>query len=105
MLLGEKIRKLRKEKKLTLDGLAEATESSKSYMWELENKREATPSADKLFKIAKVLGVTVDYLIDDKKETPNDEVKEKAFYRKFSTLTPEKQKALETLMEAMDGEE
>ena len=37
-ILGDKIRDLRKEKKLTLDKLAELTGSSKSYIWELENK-------------------------------------------------------------------
>ena len=36
--LGDKIRVLRKQKKLSLEQLAELTESSKSYMWELENK-------------------------------------------------------------------
>ena len=36
---GEKIRALRKEKKLTLDQLAEKAQSSKSYIWELENKK------------------------------------------------------------------
>ena len=30
---GEKIRDLRKEKKLTLDQLAEKAQSSKSYIW------------------------------------------------------------------------
>jgi DNA-binding XRE family transcriptional regulator len=36
--LGDKIRALRKEKKLSLEQLAELTDSSKSYIWELENK-------------------------------------------------------------------
>ena len=41
-----------------LDQLADATESSKSYMWELENKDDPKPSADKLARIAAVLDVT-----------------------------------------------
>lgn len=45
--LGEKIQKLRKAKGLTLDRLAELTESSKSYIWELENKSPPRPSAEK----------------------------------------------------------
>ena len=51
-ILGEKIRKLRKEKGLTLDKLADLTGSSKSYIWELENKNPPRPSAEKLAKIA-----------------------------------------------------
>ena len=64
-ILGDKIRDLRKEKKLTLDKLAELTGSSKSYIWELENKNPPRPSAEKLSKIAEQLGVTIEYLLDD----------------------------------------
>src|ERR1700722_5473805 len=63
--LGEKIRKIRKDKGLTLEKLGELTESSKSYIWELENKNPPRPSADKIAKIAAVLGVTADYLVDE----------------------------------------
>ena len=50
--LGEKIRKLRKDKGYTLEKLAELTELSKSYIWELENKNPPRPSAEKLAYIA-----------------------------------------------------
>ena len=58
--LGDKIRALRKQKKLSLEQLAELTESSKSYIWELENKDDPRPSADKISKIAAVLEATTD---------------------------------------------
>ena len=44
--LGDRIRNLRKEKGLTLDQLAEQSGSSKSYIWELENKSPPRPSAE-----------------------------------------------------------
>ena len=44
--LGDKLRALRQQKKLSLEQLAELTESSKSYIWELENKDAPNPSAD-----------------------------------------------------------
>ena len=50
--LGTKINELRRAKGLTLEQLAEATGSSKSYMWEIENKDVARPSAEKLDQIA-----------------------------------------------------
>ena len=40
---GEKIRELRKAKGYTLEKLAELTELSKSYIWELENKNPSPP--------------------------------------------------------------
>ncbi len=46
--LGDKIRALRKQKKLSLEQLAELTDSSKSYIWELENKDDPKPSAEKI---------------------------------------------------------
>ena len=64
--LGEKIRHHRQEKGYSLDKLAELTESSKSYIWELENRDTRKPSAEKLTRIAQALSVTTDYLLDEK---------------------------------------
>ncbi len=95
---GEKIRALRKEKGLTLDQLAERTESSKSYIWELENKNPPRPSAEKIAKIAAELGVTSDYLMDEKdqkKETAQD----LAFYRKYKAVDPETKEKVRQMLE------
>ena len=50
--LGEKLRRLRKKKGYTLDKLAELTDSSKSYIWELEKKKPPRPSGEKISRIA-----------------------------------------------------
>jgi len=84
--LGEKIYKLRKEKQLTLEGLAELTDSSKGYIWELENKDPPRPSAEKIQAIAKALGVTADYLMDEKVRDPSEEVIDQAFFREYRDL-------------------
>jgi transcriptional regulator with XRE-family HTH domain len=88
-VLGEKIRQLRKEKKMTLDKLAELTGSSKSYIWELENKNPPRPSAEKLAKIAEQLGVTIDYLLDDKNEIKEEDAVDAQFYRKYQQMDAE----------------
>ncbi|MDQ6702693.1 MAG: helix-turn-helix domain-containing protein, partial [Pseudomonadota bacterium] len=41
--LGDKIRKHRREKGYSLDKLAKLTDSSKSYLWELENRGTRKP--------------------------------------------------------------
>lgn len=90
---GARIKALRTEQKLTLEQLAAATESSKSYIWELENKNPPRPSAEKLSAIAKALGTTVDYLFgadDQTKETAQD----KAFFREYSDMPEETRKQL-----------
>jgi len=88
-VLGEKIRQLRKEKKMTLDKLAELTGSSKSYIWELENKNPPRPSAEKLAKIAEQLGVTIEYLLDEKNEIKEEDAVDAQFYRKYQQMDAE----------------
>lgn len=89
--LGDRIRDLRKQKGYTLEKLAELTDSSKSYIWELENKQPPRPSAEKIAKIARILGVTPEYLVDPDENVA--EAADEAFYRKYRRLdAPTKEK-------------
>ncbi|MEC7289864.1 MAG: helix-turn-helix transcriptional regulator [Pseudomonadota bacterium] len=96
--LGAKIKRHRKEKGYSLDKLAALTESSKSYLWELENRDTRKPSGEKLTRIAQALEVTTDYLLDDSEE-PGDEVLKEAFFRKFSKLDPEDQQKINQMID------
>jgi transcriptional regulator with XRE-family HTH domain len=102
--LGDKIRAQRKLKKLSLDQLAEATESSKSYMWELENKDDPKPSADKLARIAAVLDVTTEFLMSDVVATPDATVTDEAFFRKYKTMSEPTKKQIRKILDAWDDE-
>lgn len=84
--LGEKIRRLRKEKGLTLDKLADLTGSSKSYVWELENKNPPRPSAEKLSKIADKLGTTIEYLLDEGEDVSVEDAADAQFYRQYRKM-------------------
>jgi len=88
--IGEKIRAGRKKLKLTLEQLAEKSDSSKSYIWELENRPVVRPSAEKIAKIAEVLGVTVEFLIDDGKQSPTDSDLDQAFFGASCNLIQQK---------------
>lgn len=82
--IGVKIKKLRESKNYTLDKLAELTKSSKSYIWELENREDQPrPSADKLSAIAEKLGVTMDYLLDDENNLTKESAEDAHFYRSY----------------------
>lgn len=83
--LREKLKRLRTEKGYSLDELARLSGASKSYLWELENRDERKPSAEKLIDIARVLEVTTEFLIDDKASFDDDQLKE-VFFRKFNRL-------------------
>jgi transcriptional regulator with XRE-family HTH domain len=80
---GDRIKERRKAEGMTLEQLAQATDSSKSYIWELENKKPPRPSAEKLSAIAKALNVTVDWLLGADEQTL-DQAEDKAFYRAYS---------------------
>ena len=101
--LGEKLKRHRKEKGYSLDKLAEITHSSKSYLWELENRETRKPSADKLTKIAQALSDTTDYLLDNK-ATPDEGVLREAFFRKFNQLEDDDKKKIEQMIDAWGKE-
>ena len=103
--LGDKIRELRKAKAYTLDKLAELAESSKSYIWELENKNPPRPSADKVAKIAAVLGVTADYLIDPTETMKVEDATDTAFFRKYRKMDPTTKDKIRRMVDLMGENE
>lgn len=103
--LGEKIQKLRKQLGLTLDQLAERAESSKSYIWELENKSPPRPSADKLSKIAAQLGVTLEYLLDQNQKISEADATDEMFFRKYRQMEPDVKMKIRKMVELWDDDE
>ncbi|MBP2241847.1 XRE family transcriptional regulator of biofilm formation [Cytobacillus eiseniae] len=69
-MIGERVKILRKEKKMSLSELAEQAGVAKSYLSSLERNLQTNPSIQFLEKIAAVLHVPVDHLIH---EQPNKE--------------------------------
>ncbi|WP_454766115.1 helix-turn-helix domain-containing protein [Cupriavidus campinensis] len=100
--LGEKIRVLRKQRGLTLDQLALEISASKSSVWELENKEKARPSADRIDAIARVLGVTSAYLLDDSQAEPSTSVADEAFFRKYQQLDEPIKQQLQDILSVLD---
>ena len=103
--IGSRIRALRLERKLTLDQLAEKAGSSKSYLWELENKDPPRPSAEKLAGIAKALEVTVDYLMGS--DTPEElqHAEDRAFFREYERMSPPLKAKLRQMRKLLDDVE
>ncbi len=99
---GAKIKALRNEKGYTLDELATRAESSKSYIWELENKNPPRPSADKLAKIAKALEVSMDYFIDE--EVTVEDATDRMFYRNYQRKSPATKEKIRKMIELWDEE-
>jgi len=100
--LGEKLKKHRVRKGYSLDDLARESETSKSYLWELENRDTRRPSAEKLVRIAEVLGVTTEYLLDEKADLDDHQLKE-AFFRKFNKLDDDDKRRIQDMMDTWSG--
>ena len=103
--LGRKIKAHRKQRGMTLDQLAARTGSSKSYIWELENKNAPHPSAEKIFAIAKALGVTPEFLLEEAQTEADDAVFDQAFFRKYQGMPVETKRRLRRILDAWDAED
>ncbi|MBN6888184.1 XRE family transcriptional regulator, master regulator for biofilm formation [Cytobacillus horneckiae] len=64
-MIGNRVKKLRQEKKMSLSELAEQAGVAKSYLSSLERNLQTNPSIQFLEKIAGVLNVPVDHLIHE----------------------------------------
>lgn len=99
--IGTKIRQLRKEKKLSLDQLATLAETSKSYLWELENRETANPTMDKVAKIADKLGVTAEFLLNDDAVEPSESDADQAFFRNYKKLSAPTKKQIQDILKVI----
>ena len=61
--IGQRVRRFREERGLTLSGLAATAELSKSYVSAIEHGETPRPSGETLYAIAAALGVTMSDLL------------------------------------------
>ncbi|PLR96103.1 helix-turn-helix domain-containing protein [Bacillus sp. T33-2] len=64
-MIGERVKKLRQERKMSLSELADQAGVAKSYLSSLERNLQTNPSIQFLEKISAVLKVPLDYLIHE----------------------------------------
>ncbi len=74
MTFGEKLRQLRKRKKLTQEQMAELIEVHESHVGRYE-KDLSSPTAQVLIRIAKLFNVSTDYLLFDDRNDPSTSLK------------------------------
>ena len=60
--VGQRLNHIRSEKGLTLEGLANMSGVSKSFLWEVERDRSGI-SGRRLLQVANALGASLDYLL------------------------------------------
>ena len=101
--LGERVRELRRKRGLTLETLAARVGSSKSYIWEIENKDVARPSADILHRIAGALETTAEYLLSAEEGSEPDAA-DLAFFRRYRKMKPRGKRQLRDILRILDDD-
>jgi len=95
---GEKLKSLRLHHNMTLEELAGVIGTSKAYMWQLENKTHARPSADLLLKIANHFDQAPEFLLDDEQEEPSQRQEDLTFLRKLRKLSESDRQTIERII-------
>lgn len=103
--LGEKIRTLRKTKGYTIEKLGELTDTSQSYIWQLEIRNPPRPSAEKISRIAAALGVTAEYLLDPEGNLLLEDAADEAFCRRYRKMDPALKKRIRQTVDLWDDTE
>ncbi|CDQ38988.1 MULTISPECIES: helix-turn-helix domain-containing protein [Virgibacillus] len=73
-MIGEKIKKLRKNQNMSISELAEKAGVAKSYLSSIERSIQINPSIQFIEKISKVLGVSVNELIKENSKKHHEEL-------------------------------
>ena len=95
-MFGTRLQTMRKSKKLTLEELATRVGTTKSYIWELENKPNIQPSAALVTKLANELNCTVEHLMEGE---GNDA--DRIFFREYQQLNDDTKSTLSKIMKSL----
>lgn len=101
---GEKLRAARTRRGVTLDQLAEAVGSSKAYVWQLENKKNAKPSAELLLRIADFFAEDPHFFLDDNVDERDEAHLDEALFRKIKRLSERDKKLIEQMISGIEGD-
>ncbi len=100
--MGEKLRTCRLRKGMTLSAVAAAAGVSKAYLSQLENQLEERPSAAKLHALAAVLGVDMNFFVDDDIEPSHCQpAMDRAFVRDYQALPPAYKRYLRRVLDLL----
>lgn len=105
-MIGNKIKKLREERRLTQKELAEEMNLAQSTIAMIENDKKEG-STKTLKKLADFFNVTLDYLLseDDEKDKINEyEEQNKLFFSKFGKLSPKDKNKIIKMIDMFEEE-
>lgn len=103
-VFGNRLRRLREAKKLTLQQVADAVGCTKAYIWELEMKEGQRPSAERVQALARVLGVTMEDVMGETiEEAPQASPEDVQFFREYVGMSEADKQRYRQALELMFG--
>ena len=97
---SKRLKLLREDRSMTLDQLAKKVDSTKSYIWDLENKEKIRPAAEIVYKLAQALEVTVEALMG---ESANNQ--DEVFFREYKGLNDNTKSRIQKILNALKEED
>ena len=85
--IGARVANRRKKLGYTLDQLALMVKTSKSYVWEIENKPTIRPSAMLVWRLSQALEIPYEFLLLGRMPQESREIEALAAFRKIPTTT------------------
>ncbi len=101
---GSRLREARKAKGLTLDQLGAQIGSSKAYVWQLENKDQASPSGDLLMKLCSVLDQSPSFFLGTESGASDELAQKEILFRKFQALGERDKQTILSMIKVLDGD-
>ena len=98
--IGKRIRKLREEQEITREELANKSEITTKFLYEVENGKKGM-SAESLYKIATALSSSCDYILLGRKKVNAEGEVERLYSELLKGLNEEQRKIIVKILEML----
>lgn len=92
MTMGRRLKRLRKDRRLTLVEASNGAGLSKSYVWDMENNKLPNPGANNILSIARSYGVSVEFVLEGADDPKFSNFEISSLFNRVSRLGASKQK-------------
>lgn len=98
MSFATKLKELRIRQRQSLQQVADAVETSKTYIWDMEQGNSTNPSRELLVKLARHFRISVSELVGEDPNAPSEPPELVALYRDLKSLSDTDRKTIEAVM-------
>ena len=101
MRLGGKISRLRRQKRQSLQDVADAVGVSKAHIWQIEQNVATNPSMDLVTRLADHFGVTVASLVGEDIESSDAPPQLQRMFRQAAKLDEHERQLLDDMVQSL----